>query len=58
MIASAPAHPRQGLVVGRGERERHVVPQFDVSGHYPIASKCSDFTTDTTTGQADLKLTT
>ncbi|MGB1233232.1 MAG: SAP domain-containing protein, partial [Poseidonia sp.] len=32
--------------------------QFDVSGHYPIASKCSDFTTDTTTGQADLKLTT
>ena len=31
--------------------------QFDVSGHYPIASKCSDFTTDTTTGQADLKLT-
>ncbi len=31
--------------------------QFDVSGHYPIASKCSDFTTDTTTGQADLTLT-
>jgi hypothetical protein len=31
--------------------------QFDVSGHYPIASKCSDFTTDTTTGQADLSLT-
>ena len=30
--------------------------QFDVSGHYPIASKCSDFTTDTTTGQADLTL--
>ena len=32
--------------------------QFDLSGHYPIASKCSDFTTDTTTGQAELKLTT
>ena len=31
--------------------------QFDVSGHYPLASKCSDFTTDTTTGQADLTLT-
>ncbi len=30
--------------------------QFDLSGHYPIASKCSDFTTDTTTGQADLTL--
>ena len=30
--------------------------QFDLSGHYPIASKCSDFTTDTTTGQADLAL--
>ena len=30
--------------------------QFDLSGHYPIASKCSDFTTDTTTGQAELTL--
>ena len=30
--------------------------QFDLSGHYPIASKCSDFTTDTTTGQAKLTL--
>lgn len=30
--------------------------QFDLSGHYPIASKCSDFTTDSTTGQADLTL--
>ena len=30
--------------------------QFDLSGHYPLASKCSDFTTDTTTGQAELTL--
>ena len=32
--------------------------QFDLSGHYPLFGKCSDTTTDTTTGQADLKLTT
>lgn len=32
--------------------------QFDLSGHYPIASTCSEFTTDSTSGQASLTLRT
>ena len=32
--------------------------QFDVSGHNEFLGKCSDTTIDSTTGQADLKLTT
>ena len=31
--------------------------QFDVSGHNEFLGKCSDTTIDSTTGQADLKLT-
>ena len=32
--------------------------QFDISGHNEFLGKCSDTTIDSTTGQADLKLTT
>ena len=32
--------------------------QFDLSGHYPIASTCSEFTTDSTSGQASITLKT